>query len=110
MPRSVKKGPFIDASLLAKIEKMNRNKDKNEALQGARVGQDREVCGAEMRLSQKSICCVLGPSEILTYDRNPPGMLRTSRSLPVRSGLLGPCGLASGAFVTVSQRDRHAHG
>ena len=28
MPRSVKKGPFIDASLLAKIEKMNRNKDK----------------------------------------------------------------------------------
>jgi len=28
MPRSVKKGPFIDASLLAKIEKMNRTKDK----------------------------------------------------------------------------------
>ena len=28
MPRSVKKGPFIDASLLAKIEKMNRSKDK----------------------------------------------------------------------------------
>jgi small subunit ribosomal protein S19 len=28
MPRSVKKGPFIDQSLLAKIEKMNRSRDK----------------------------------------------------------------------------------
>ena len=32
-------------------------------------------------------------SEILTYDRNPPGMLRTSRSLPVRSGFLLPAAL-----------------
>jgi hypothetical protein len=32
-------------------------------------------------------------SEILTYDRNPPGMLRTSRNLPVRSGFLLPAAL-----------------
>ena len=30
---------------------------------------------------------------ILTYERNPPGMLRTSRSLPVRSGFLLPAAL-----------------
>jgi small subunit ribosomal protein S19 len=28
MPRSVKKGPFVDPSLLAKIEKLNQGKDK----------------------------------------------------------------------------------
>ncbi|MFZ5863359.1 MAG: 30S ribosomal protein S19 [Nitrospirota bacterium] len=28
MPRSVKKGPFVDASLMAKIEKMNMAKEK----------------------------------------------------------------------------------
>jgi small subunit ribosomal protein S19 len=28
MPRSVKKGPFVDASLMAKIEKLNQARDK----------------------------------------------------------------------------------
>ncbi|HET8760853.1 MAG TPA: 30S ribosomal protein S19 [Nitrospiria bacterium] len=28
MPRSVKKGPFVDASLMAKIEKMNQAREK----------------------------------------------------------------------------------
>jgi len=33
-----------------------------------------------------AICGVVASESLLTYDRNPPGMLRTSRSLPVRSG------------------------
>ncbi len=33
-----------------------------------------------------AICGVVASESLLTYDRNPLGMLRTSRSLPVRSG------------------------
>jgi hypothetical protein len=32
-----------------------------------------------------AICCVVSRACVLTYDRNPPGMVRASRSLPVRS-------------------------
>jgi len=32
------------------------------------------------------ICGVVASESLLTYDRNPPGMPRTSRSFPVRSG------------------------
>jgi hypothetical protein len=39
-----------------------------------------------------AICGVVASESLLTYDRNPPGMPRTSRSLPVRSG-----GIAQGA-------------